>query len=368
MSTRSGRKRTLTAKAAETATKRGRGAAQTGNEPEDPLQPHEERRMVDLDSPEMEQKLVNLVTTAVSAAMAQHRAEVAATRENPLSQAVDTHAATITGTGMATQVAPLDLHLTPKIKADIIGRVYVKFGQLLVREQRDNEKLTVKVANTNNGGQVQGQELSVSPYFNQVKITNINQWDRAHNIYMFTYLTAHPEEATGMVTYSNLIKDMAYKGFNWMTYDRKYRQLREKDHEKYPWGAIEMSLWAQYAVGQVPAGYQVIGNYGQYQQGQRFHQQYQQGQGFQPWGSNGPRQQGFGRGRGFFRRGRGRGSFQRNGPGYNGEITRPGVCFRFNRGEFCNQGMCRYQHACEACGGSHPAASCRHTQGQGTGY
>ena len=236
---------------------------------------------------------------------------------------------------------PLDIHLKPGQIGKISGYKYVKFGELLIKEQRDNEKMTLHIG----GSDSSGQQIMVNPYHNQVKITHINQWDRAFSIFKYVLVKVHPEDAQGLIVYENLIKDMAFKGMNFLKYDRQFRQLKERNPSKYPWGSTEISLYAECITvprsrDQVSAG-QVIG------------QHYSQNQ----WSRNTSGQNHF---LDFGSKGHGQNSVNLNDQGQEGLVQEKPrkKCFLFNGGYCKFKENCRFAHLCNICEEEHPECEC----------
>jgi len=55
----------------------------------------------------------------------------------------------------------------------------------------------------------------------------------------------YPSEAPKLVKYmySEIIRDMVVRGYNWRYYDENLRYLRQKDPTAYPWGLVHWELW-----------------------------------------------------------------------------------------------------------------------------
>ena len=263
---------------------------------------------------------------------------LAAEATSPLQAAVSKQVSVVSGNATENAVnithdPPLDLHLKDEMLAKIIGYKYVKFGELLVKEQRDDEKMTLQLG-ANSGG----QQIMINPYHNQVKIVHINQWDRAFAIYCYALVKAHPEDAIGLILYGNLIKDMAFRGHNWANYDRKFRRLKERDPSKYPWGCTELTLYAENIVARGSNSFQSQ-TIGPRNQNAQIPFRFRGGGQFD---NNFPGQA------------RGGGQFNSNSAGR----VPVKKCYAFNKG-FCKFENCRYQHICSKCEGQHPASKCK---------
>ena len=258
----------------------------------------------------------------------------------PLQEAVHKQASLIagnaatassSGTSISSEI-PLDLHLKPEMLANIAAYKYIKFGELLIKEQRDNEKMTLHL-----GDNTSSKQIMVNPYFNQVKIVHINQWVRAFDIYSYVMVRAHPEEASGLIQYGNLIKDMAFRGLNWANYDRQFRRLKERNPSQHPWGCTDLSLFSQNIIAQ---RFQGNMNTPTPPTAQNSHNQMP--------AQNNHNQMPF----------RARGGW----PGSSGPSNQPPKkCFAYNK-NFCRfGGSCKYAHVCSKCTGMlpHPAFKCR---------
>ena len=53
----------------------------------------------------------------------------------------------------------------------------------------------------------------------------------------------YPVEAPFLTKYSDIIRDLAARGYNWRYYDENFRYLRQKDPKAYSWGAVHWGLW-----------------------------------------------------------------------------------------------------------------------------
>ena len=280
--------------------------------------------------------------SAASSAATSNQSAATATSSNhsAVDAAVQEQTETLTAGKISLPSLPLDLHLTSDMKAKIVGNKYVKFGQLLFKDASDNDKLTVQVTNK----AIEGQQLTVNPHPQQVRIKDISAWDRAFDIYCFTYFSQHSNQAQGVTQYGRLIKDMAWRGYQWLNYDTSFRRLREMDADSYPWSKIEPHLWSQCAVPQTNVRHGLSQNIASNQSRP----------GFQS-----PTFPARGRGRNFRDFGRGgRANNFRSTYANQGNRSSTAKCFRFNKGQHCN-GSCAYDHSCSNCGGNHPGNNCR---------
>ena len=213
--------------------------------------------------------------------------------------------------------------------------------------QHDQDRMTLQVTQNSHTSQ---HQLTLTPHKTKLRIRDIDTWTRAFDIYCFTYFSTHANEAKAVVKYDRLIREMAWKGYQWVNYDENFRMLRESDPALYPWDIVEPHLWAYCTTPRLITARTSTGAL------------LAQGQGLNS-GTPMPRGQAP-RGRGGNFRGRGRGTFN----AFNfraGQPPRPSSeqsrkCYRFNRGDPCT-GACRFEHSCLQCGGRHPSCNCRVT-------
>ena len=267
---------------------------------------------------------------------------------------------------------PPDIHLKPEMIAKIGGNKFVNFGKLLYKNDRDDKKFTLKLNSTNNFG-----AITVDKDEHSVRIKNIDAWDRAFTVFQYTYVKMHPEDALGLIKYGRDIKDMAWRGFNWLQYDENFRRLREYDTASNPWGKINADLWAVWAIPRaitMNAGIsQTIGRSFAQSSTSRNNNNFAGASANDNFGGRGQ----FGNsssmgnqgGNGGFNRSNqggqfGNGSSSMGNQGGNRGLNKSDKpCFRFNGrfGErFCSKPPCQYKHVCEICGrDGHGAATCR---------
>ena len=65
----------------------------------------------------------------------------------------------------------------------------------------------------------------------------------AYQIFMGVYTQRYPVESPFLMKYSEIIRDLAARGYNWRYYDENFRYLRQKDPKAYSWGAVHWELW-----------------------------------------------------------------------------------------------------------------------------
>ena len=68
-------------------------------------------------------------------------------------------------------------------------------------------------------------------------------WITAFQIFVGVYTQKFPSEAPKLMKYSEIIRDLAVREYNWRYHDENFRYLRQKDLTAYPWGSVHWELW-----------------------------------------------------------------------------------------------------------------------------
>lgn len=68
-------------------------------------------------------------------------------------------------------------------------------------------------------------------------------WVTAYQIFVGVYTQKYPVEAPLLMKYSEVIRDLAARGYNWCYYDENFRYLRQKEPKAYSWGSVNWELW-----------------------------------------------------------------------------------------------------------------------------
>ncbi|XP_068696668.1 uncharacterized protein [Montipora foliosa] len=192
-----------------------------------------------------------------------------------------------------------------KIKAKIWANEYVEFGALLASTpQIDKYGLSM----TPSSGLSKQPRLTLEPYHATKKVSNIQQWVSAFNIFVSVYTERYQSETPQLMKYCEVVRDIALSNGDWLWYDEQFRYLRQSAPDKYPWDQIHWELWLRASANFRRS--QSIPNKPQTSTRQRFR-------------SN------------FFPR---------------------GTCWTFHAGKHC-QG-CQFEHVCYKCGAKHPAIQC----------
>ena len=60
---------------------------------------------------------------------------------------------------------------------------------------------------------------------------------------MGVYTQKYPVEAPLLMKYSEIIRDLAARGYNWRYYDENFQYLRKKEAKANSWGSVHWELW-----------------------------------------------------------------------------------------------------------------------------
>ena len=137
---------------------------------------------------------------------------------------------------------PLHLTVTPDIRSKICSGKFVDFSLLLSKNYQSLEDDSQK--------KLQGYQDEEGNFtFKAVKpkksTLTIDQWSSAFNTYMSVYLTVHPDDLQGMLSYAELIRGAARDhpdSVAWRLYDEHFRSKKASDPLR-PWGMIDNQLW-----------------------------------------------------------------------------------------------------------------------------
>ena len=196
---------------------------------------------------------------------------------------------------------PLSSRVPDKIQSKIWANEYVDLGILLCSLPNDPKyNFTVKSAQSNH------PVVSLEPVQNTKRISTIDQWTSAFQIFVAIYTVRFPESAPGLMKYSATVRDLAGKNAHWRFYDENFRYLRQKS--LFPWDEVHWELWLQahhMTKGPSPGGVHMSS------------------------AANKPAKQPFPR----------------------------GFCWKYHQGEKCFG--CNFKHDCFKCGGDHQASKCK---------
>ena len=237
--------------------------------------------------------------------------------------AVNSHVSSLTGPGTSNDylllgsdnVQPkqiftslsvnLSSRVGSKIKAKIWANEYVEFGALLASTPQVDKYALSMTPSTRPSKQ---PRLTLEPCQATKKVSNIQQWVSAFNIFVWVYTERYQSETPQLMKYCEVVRDIAFSNGDWLWYDEQFRYLRQSAPDKYPWDQIHWELWFRASANFRRS--QSITNKPQPSTRQRFRSH-------------------------FFPR---------------------GTCWAFHAGKHC-QG-CQFEHVCYKCGAKHPAIQC----------
>ena len=147
--------------------------------------------------------------------------------------------------------------------------------------------------------------VSLEPLQNFKRITSIDQWTTAFQVFVAVYTIRFPDSAPGLMEYSATVRDLAAKNAHWRYYDENFRYLRQKT--LFPWDEVHWEEWLQaHHMTKISSSNIPSSSFNNRQSKQPF-----------------PR----------------------------------GFCWKFHQGEKCFG--CNFKHACFKCGGAHPVTKCK---------
>ena len=137
---------------------------------------------------------------------------------------------------------PLHLTVTSDMSSKICSGKFVDFSLLLSKNYQSLEDDSQK--------KLQGYQDEEGNFtFKSVKpkksTLTIDQWSSAFNTYMSVYLTMHPDDLQGMLSYAELVRGAARDhpdSVAWRLYDEHFRSKKASDPLR-PWGMIDNQLW-----------------------------------------------------------------------------------------------------------------------------
>ena len=208
---------------------------------------------------------------------------------------------------------PLDTKVTDKIRDKIWSNQYIDLGTLLDTHNEETPALQI-VSGV-------GESLKLAPHKPSNKITSLGKWNDAFLVYFSVYTRKYPQEVTSMLSYMQLMKRLAYKGGDFVFYDKEYRHLRQRGQQGWE---VHPDLWLE--------ARDVRGN---------------------TTGNNKPAK---GPTKGYNSSFRGQAQAGARG-------SHPsGYCYKYHSSGRCsNMANCTYKHVCykASCGGKHPAYTCK---------
>jgi hypothetical protein len=135
---------------------------------------------------------------------------------------------------------PIDMNVSEKTKTKIWANEYIDLSLLLNKKKdQTNYQLCMSSDTLDNGHQA----ITLEPKHKLKAITSIDSWVTAFQIFVGVYTQKYPTDAHSLMKYSDIIRDLALRGFNWHFYDENFRFMRQSKPCAFPWGAIHWELW-----------------------------------------------------------------------------------------------------------------------------
>ena len=203
----------------------------------------------------------------------------------------------------------LGARVSAKLKSKIWANEYIDFGALLtVAPPREKYALSMYSTAGNSGK----PELTFEPSNSPKKVTNIQQWITAFNIFASVYAERASGDAPKLLKYCEVVRDLSQKSADWLFYDEQFRYLRQSAPQSYPWDQIHWELWLRAMTNsrsrpQFSATTERVNSRAR----------------FRPSSNNFPK----------------------------------GTCWAFHAGRQCKG--CNYEHVCFKCKARHPASQCQ---------
>ena len=136
---------------------------------------------------------------------------------------------------------PIGLAVPAKIKAKILVNEYINFGCLITNYHTADVGYRLSLSDASSR---QGQTaLTFEPNIKVKPITSIDTWTTAFQVFVAIYTSQHSSESPALMKYGEIIRDLAYRGFNWRYYNENFRFLRQNKPSDYPWSSLHSKLW-----------------------------------------------------------------------------------------------------------------------------
>ena len=136
---------------------------------------------------------------------------------------------------------PIDMSVSDRLKRKIWAHEYVDFG-LLLNNKKDPDSFHLSLSSDMASSNDQPR-IILEPNQKSKHINSVEMWVTAYQIFVGVYTQRYPIEAPLLMKYSDIIRDLAARGYNWRFYDENFRYLRQKDPKAYSWGAVHWELW-----------------------------------------------------------------------------------------------------------------------------
>ena len=207
----------------------------------------------------------------------------------------DTHSIPLPVTGSL----PLDISIPQPLKEKILANEYVDFSHLLNPNQWDHYSLAMT-------GGSEGPNLCLQPR-KSTRITTVDTWYQAFNIFSYIYLKKFPNDAMALVKYGSIVRGIAKSGGDFYSFDVRSRYLRQ--HTLCSWDSFNPENYVRAMLE--PSETKPDKN------------------------QSNPTKKRSG-----------------SGPSW----VEVGYCFAYHKGDGCSG--CEFSHKCQWCKGFHPAIKC----------
>ena len=136
---------------------------------------------------------------------------------------------------------PIDMTVSDRLSRKIWANEYVDLG-LLLNNKKDHDSFHLCLSN-NMASSNDHPRIILEPNQKSKHINSIEMWVTAHQFFVGVYTQKYPVEVRFLMKYSEIIRDLAARGYNWGYYNENFRYLRQKDPKAYSWGAVHWELW-----------------------------------------------------------------------------------------------------------------------------
>ena len=133
---------------------------------------------------------------------------------------------------------PLGTHLPDRMKAKIWANEFVDFADLLYQHPPRPLSLALSPGNDN-------ATFAIAPVGKGRQLQSIEQWTTALLTFAAVYAQRHPQQATGLFQYCEIVRDIAHTGppMAWRLYDEQFRSFRQSDPGNFPWDQPRWDLF-----------------------------------------------------------------------------------------------------------------------------
>ena len=151
-----------------------------------------------------------------------------------------------TGLGMFLPPTSLsiDCRVPAKLKAKIWDHEYFEFGLLLANSPTEPQ-YHLSVTTSEASGSAVLPTLCLEPTNKAKPLTSIDAWTSAFQIFVGVYTTKFPQEAPALMTYGEVVRDLAARGGGgiWRYYDTNFRYLKQQQPASLAWNVVHWELW-----------------------------------------------------------------------------------------------------------------------------